>query len=79
MAISHIIIDEQTQEGVWYGQDAAILKTGGYWQALEATITTNDDKKHGVSGRLIGFPCRTIRECQEVVNRYKAARIEYGV
>lgn len=75
MANRSIVIDGQPQEGVWYDKDTAILKVGGYWQAVEAIITTNGDKKEGESGRLIGFPCRSIKECQEVVNKRNAERI----
>lgn len=72
----NIWIDGQPQEGVWYDKDTAILKVGGWWQAVEATITTKEDEKVGESGRLIGFPCRSIKECQEIINKRNAGRIE---
>ena len=70
-----IRVDGQHLTGEWYGEDAAILKTNGHWQAVEVTIAGKDHDRTGVSGRLISHPQESVKDAQACVNEYRARKI----
>lgn len=75
MSKKFIEVDEQKIEGGWYGDNAAILKTNGHWQAVEVEITGKGEERKGVSGRLIGYPQNSVKDAQGQVNEYNARKV----